>query len=99
MFNTLLIQPLYNALMLLYALIPGHDFGVAVIIFTAIVRLLLWPLVRKQLHSQRAMQRLTPEIAKIRAQTKGDRQKENQMLLELYKEKGISPWAALVPTF
>lgn len=99
MFETILIKPLYNALLAIYALIPGHDFGLAVILFTVLVRVLLWPLVRKQLHSQRAMQKLSPDIAKIKQQAKGDRQKESQLLLELYKERGISPLASLVPLF
>lgn len=97
MFQTLLIQPLYNGLLALYALTPGHDFGVAIILFTILVRLLLWPLIRKQLHSQRAMQSLAPEIAKVKQKAGGDRQKESQMLMEVYKEKGISPFASFVP--
>jgi YidC/Oxa1 family membrane protein insertase len=99
MFHTLLVQPLFNLLVLIYAAIPGHDFGVAVIILTILVRLTLWPLVNKQLHSQRAMQSLAPEIAKVRKEAKGDKQKESALLMELYKEKGVNPLASLVPTF
>jgi YidC/Oxa1 family membrane protein insertase len=99
MFQTLLIKPLFNALLGLYAVVPGHDFGLAIILFTLLVRVLLWPLVRKQLHSQRAMQKLAPEIAKIKAKSAGDRTKESQMLMEMYKERGISPLASLVPLF
>jgi YidC/Oxa1 family membrane protein insertase len=97
MFTTLLVQPLFNILFAIYGLLPGHDFGVAVIILTILVRLLLWPLVTKQLHSQKAMQQLAPEIAKIREQTKGDRQKETEMLMELYKKRGTSPFAPMLP--
>jgi YidC/Oxa1 family membrane protein insertase len=60
MFNTLLVQPLFNLLALIYAILPGHDFGVAIIVMTILVRLALWPLVAKQLHSQKAMQDLAP---------------------------------------
>src|SRR3954471_17882513 len=94
-FHVVLVQPLFNLLAVVYAVIPYHDFGVAVIIFTIIIRLLLWPLVNRQLHSQRAMQALQPEVAKIREQTKGDRQKESQMLMELYKEREISPFGSI----
>jgi YidC/Oxa1 family membrane protein insertase len=97
MFQTLLIQPLYNILLGLYAITPGHDFGIAIIVFTLIVRIVLWPLIRKQLHSQRALQKLAPDIAKVKEKAKGDRQKESQLLLELYKERGISPFASLLP--
>lgn len=97
MFNTLIVQPLLNLVLFFYAILPYHDLGVAVIIVTILVRLLVWPLASKQLHSQRAMQRLAPEIAKLRKKAGGDKQKESQMLMELYKEKGISPFASLTP--
>ncbi|HSX41113.1 MAG TPA: YidC/Oxa1 family membrane protein insertase [Candidatus Saccharimonadales bacterium] len=97
LFDLVLVQPLLNILFGIYALIPGHDFGVAVIILTVLVRLALWPLVTKQLHSQRAMQKMAPEIAKVKEKAAGDRQKETEMLMELYKEKGTSPFAPLLP--
>lgn len=97
MFNTLIVQPLFNLVLFFYAILPYHDLGVAIIIVTILVRLLVWPLASKQLHSQRAMQKLAPEIAKLRKKAGGDKQKESQMLMELYKEKGISPFASLTP--
>ncbi len=97
MFTTIFVEPLFNILFLFYGLLPGHDFGVAVILLTVLVRILLWPLVKRQLHSQRAMQKLAPEVARVRAEAKGDRQKETQALMELYKEKGTSPFAPIIP--
>ena len=94
MFNDLVVQPLFNLLVTIYALIPGHNFGLSIIIFTIIIRLLLWPLVKKQLHQTKAMRKLQPEIKKIKQATKGDRAKESAMLMELYKERGINPLAA-----
>lgn len=93
MFTTLIVQPIFNLLVLIYAILPGHNFGMALIIFTIIIRLLLWPLVKRQLHQAKAMRRLQPEIKKIKQSTKGNRAKESQMLMELYKEKGINPFA------
>ncbi len=97
MFTTLLVQPLFNLLAGIYALLPVHDFGIAIILLTIIVRLLLWPLVNKQLHSQKAMQELQPELARIRSQTKGDKQLEGKLVMELYKEKEINPFASFLP--
>lgn len=91
MFTTLIVQPIFNLLVLVYALLPGHNFGLALIIFTIIIRLLLWPLVKKQLHQAKAMRALQPEIKRIKKATKGNRQKESQLLMELYKERGINP--------
>jgi YidC/Oxa1 family membrane protein insertase len=95
MFTTFIVQPLFNLLVLIYAILPGHNFGFSLIIFTVVIRLLLWPLVRKQLHQARAMRKLQPEMKKIKEQTKGNKQKEQQMLLELYKERGINPVGTL----
>lgn len=97
MFQTLLVEPLFNLLAVIYALIPGRDFGLAIIIFTVLVRLALWPLVSKQLHSSRAIQRLQPEIARVRSQHRADPAKMQQAMMELYKEKGINPLASLWP--
>lgn len=97
MFNTILIYPLLNVLLAIYAIIPGHDFGVAVIILTVLIRLALWPLVGRQLHSQKKLQELQPEIARVKREAKGDRQKESQMMMELYREKEINPFSSCLP--
>lgn len=95
MFTTIIVQPIFNLLVLIYALIPGHNFGLAIIIFTILIRILLWPLVKKQLHQARAMRELAPEIKKIKAATKGDRQKESMLTMELYREREINPFVSL----
>lgn len=95
MFTTLIAQPIFNLLVAIYALLPGHNFGLAIIVFTVIIRLLLWPLVKKQLHQTKIMRKVQPELKKIKRETKGDRQKEAQLTMELYKERGIKPLASL----
>ncbi len=95
MFTTLIVQPIFNLLVLIYALIPGHNFGLAIIIFTIIIRLLLWPLVKKQLHQTKMMRKLQPELKRIAKETKGNRVKQNQMQMELYKERGINPFGSI----
>ena len=95
MFTTLVVQPIFNLLVLIYAVIPGHNFGVAIILFTILVRLLMWPLVKKQLHHAKAMRKLQPELKKIKQAAGGDRQKESKLVMELYKEREINPFASL----
>lgn len=97
MFTTLLVQPLFNLLATIYALIPFHDFGVAIILFTLIIRFALWPVVNKQLHSQKAIQELQPELQRIRSEAKGDKQLEGRLVMELYKEREINPFASFLP--
>ena len=96
MFTTYIVKPLFNLLVGIYALIPGHNFGLAIIVFTILVRLLMWPLVKKQLNQAKKMRELQPELKKIKKQTKGNKQKESQLLMELYKEKGINPVGSIV---
>jgi len=97
MFTTILVKPLFNLLMLLYSVIPGHDFGVAIIVMTILVRLALWPILSSQLRSQKKLQALSPEVAKIKKQAKGDKQLESKLLMEMYKEREINPFASLIP--
>lgn len=84
-----------NLLLLIFAFLPGNDFGLAVIVLTIVIRIALWPLVKKQLYHQKAMKDLQPEIKKIKDKTKGDRTKESQLMVELFKEKEINPFASL----
>jgi YidC/Oxa1 family membrane protein insertase len=91
MFTTLIVKPLFNLLVFIYAILPGHNFGLALIIFTVIIRILLWPVLKKQLSHSTALRKLQPEIKKIKAATKGDRAKEMLMMQELYKEREVNP--------
>lgn len=95
MFDTLIVQPIFNLLLGLYAIIPGGDFGISLIVFTILVRFALWPLVKKQLHQTKAIKKLQPELAKIKKQAKGNRQAEGMMMMEVYKKHGINPFRSL----
>ncbi len=95
MFTTIIIRPIFNLLALIYAIIPGHNFGLSIIVFTIVVRLLLWPLVKKQLHQAKLMRKLQPELKRVKAAANGNRQKESAMLMELYKERGINPLGSI----
>jgi YidC/Oxa1 family membrane protein insertase len=93
-FDLLLTQPIFNLLAFLYNFIS--DFGVAIIILTIIVRIILWPLVKKQLHQNKLMRSIQPELKKIRKQAKGNRMLESQMMMELYRERGIKPFSSML---
>lgn len=95
LFEVLIVEPIFNLLVVIYALLPGHNFGLALIIFTIVVRLLMWPLIKKQLHHAKAMRALQPELKRIKQQTKGDRQKESLLVMALYKEREVSPFGSI----
>lgn len=94
-FDILIVQPIFNLLLGLYSLIPGGDFGVALIVFTILVRFALWPLVKKQLHQVKAMRKLQPELAKIKKNAAGNRQLESMQMMDLYKRNGVSPFRSI----
>jgi YidC/Oxa1 family membrane protein insertase len=84
-----------GALAALYAVIPSY--GVAIILLTLGVRILLLPLSIKQTRSMREMQMIQPEIKRLQKKYKGDRQKMNQELMALYKEHGVNPFGGCLP--
>jgi YidC/Oxa1 family membrane protein insertase len=91
-FELVIIQPIFNLLIALYSVIPGGDFGVAIIIFTIIVRIAIYPLTRSMLHQTRIMRKLQPELVKIKKRSKGDKQQLSMQMMELYKKNGVSPF-------
>lgn len=78
-----------------YGLVP--NFGIAIILLTITIGLLLFRLTLKQTRSMRAMQEIQPEIKKIQREMKDDKQAQQQAMLALYQERGISPAAGCLP--
>ncbi|MCX6779308.1 MAG: YidC/Oxa1 family membrane protein insertase [Candidatus Magasanikbacteria bacterium] len=96
-FHSIIYQPLFNVLIFLYNIIPGHDFGVAIVIITALVRLILWPISNKSIRAQKSMQGLQPKINALKTQYKDDKQKLAQATMELYKTEKINPFSSCLP--
>jgi YidC/Oxa1 family membrane protein insertase len=91
-FELLVTQPIFNLLVTIYSLVPGADFGVTIIIFTIIVRFLLYPLTRSMLHQTRAMRKLQPELVRIKKQAGKNKQLAAAQQMELYKKNSINPF-------
>jgi YidC/Oxa1 family membrane protein insertase len=96
-FNTFLYQPLMNALVLIYQIIPGQDFGIAIILLTIIIRLILYPVSAKGVRSQKAINEIQPEIKSLQEKYKNDKEKQVKEVLEVYKKAKISPFSAFLP--
>jgi len=94
-FQLVIIQPIFNLLTAIYAFIPGGDFGVAIILFTILVRMAMYPLVKRQLHQTRMMRKLQPELKKIKKAANGNKQLEATQMMELYKRYGVSPFRSI----
>lgn len=96
-FNLILYQPLFNILILLYQYLPGQDFGIAVIILTCLIRLILYPLMTQSIKSQKALAELQPKIREIQEKFKTDRQRQAREMIELYKREKINPLGSFFP--
>lgn len=96
-FNEALYRPLFNGLIFLYNVIPPHDFGVAIILLTIIIRAVLFPLNQKAIKSQKALGELQPQIKEVQAKFPTDKVKQSQALMELYKKNNINPASGCLP--
>lgn len=96
-FNTLLYQPLFNALIFLYQFLPGKDFGVAVIALTIIIRLILYPLMLKSIRSQKILAELQPQIQEIQQKYKNDKERQSKEMMALYQKEKINPLGGCLP--
>ncbi len=79
----------------LYAVV--RSYGLAIILLTLLVRILVLPLSIKATRSQREMQLIQPELKKLREKHKGNRQKMNEEMMKLYQEHGINPFGGCLP--
>ena len=86
-FTTILFQPMLNALMWFYSIIPGHDIGLAIIALTIVIRLILWPFQQSALKSQRALQMVQPKLKALQAQYSNDKAGLNKAMMELYAKE------------
>ncbi len=96
-----ILDPLYTALGTVlawfYDVIPSY--GVAIILLTLAVRLLTFPLTAKQARSQQQLQKLQPELKRLQAKYKGDKQKLNEEMMKFYKEHHVNPFGGCLPLF
>lgn len=95
-FNEVLYRPLFNALVFLYNIIPGQDFGVAIILLTILLRIILFPLSHKSIKSRQAMSALQPKIKEIQRKFKS-KEEQSKETMKLYKEHGVNPFSGCLP--
>jgi len=74
-----------------------HDWGISIIVITILFRLIVWPLMVKQVRSMRGMQKLQPLMKEIQEKYKDDKEKQSQEMMNLYKEQGINPLGGCLP--
>ena len=98
-FSAVIYNPLYNTLVFLIGNIPYADVGIAVILLTILVKIILLPLAQIAIRSQILMNAIKPELDAIREKYKKDKQEQARQTMSLYKEKKINPLAMILPLF
>lgn len=98
LYNLVIYQPLYNALVFIYNIIPGHDIGLTIIAITIIIRLIFYPLFAKQIKAQKAIQDVQPQMNALKQKYKDDKQKQAQAMMEFYKKNKVNPLSSCLPT-
>ncbi len=93
----LLYTPLLNILVLLYVYTPGQDLGLAIIVLTVLIRMVLYPSYRNSLKAQRDLQKIQPYIDKIKEQYKDDTQRQSQEVMKVYKEHNVNLFSSCLP--
>lgn len=96
-FTLLFYQPIFNLLIFFYNTISFQDLGIAIILLTAAIKLILWPLGRSSIKSQKALQDLQPKIEELKAKHGNDKVGLSQATMDLYKENKVNPFSSCLP--
>jgi YidC/Oxa1 family membrane protein insertase len=96
-FNLIFYQPILNLLVFLYNIVPGHDIGVAIIIMTVIIKLILLPLSKQSIKSQKSLQELQPKIDEIKKKYADKKEEQGRAMMQLYKENKVNPFSSCLP--
>jgi len=98
-FDLVVYGPLLGFLGFIYNVLPYKDFGIAVIILTIVIRLILLPSSLHSLRSQKALGALQPEMKKIQDKHKDNKEKQAKAMFDLYKKKKVSPFGGILSIF
>lgn len=94
-FFEIIARPLMVALKFFYSFLG--NFGVAIILLTVCIKAIFWPLTQKSYSSMKDMQKLQPQMQKLRTKYGKDKQKLNQEMMTLYKENRVNPFGGCLP--
>ena len=92
--DMVIVRPITNILFVIYGFVG--DFGLAIILFTVLVKNCCWPLIKRQLHQTRLMRKIQPELAEIKKNCNGNRQLESLQMMDLYKRNNIKPFRSML---
>jgi len=93
-FHTAVYDPLYNGLVFLVGILPTNDVGIAIIVLTIIVRIILFPLAKRASIAQEQMKKIAPDLEALKLKHKDNREAQGRAIFALYKERDIHPFAS-----
>jgi YidC/Oxa1 family membrane protein insertase len=97
LFVTFLYEPIFNGLIYFYHVLPGHDIGVAIIVLTLVIKMLLfWPAM-SALKAQKRLQDTQPKIEAIREKYKDNKEEMGKQLMDFYKQNNVNPFSSCLP--
>ncbi|HOD86990.1 MAG: Membrane protein insertase YidC [Parcubacteria group bacterium ADurb.Bin115] len=97
LFQIIFYQPILNLLVLLYNSVSMQDLGLSIILLTVIIKLILWPLSKKSIKSQKSLQELQPKIDELKLKYKDNQAEMGKALMSLYKEHQVNPFSSCLP--
>jgi len=96
-YHLVLYQPLFNLLVWLYNVIPGHNIALAIIVLTIIIKIILYPFSLQSIRAQKAMQELQPKLEELKKKYKNEKEKLSLEMMKLYKEHKVNPLSSCLP--
>ena len=97
LFNEILFRPLFNITVFLYNILPGNDFGLAIVVLTLLIKLVFYPLTAKSLKSQKKLGQLNPKVQEVKEKYKDNPKAQSEAVMALYRESGVNPVAGCLP--
>ena len=97
LFITVFYQPILNLLVFLYNTISFHDFGIAIILLTIVIKLILWPLGKQSIKSQKSLQDLQPKIEALKKKYADNKTELSKATMDLYKANKVNPFSSCLP--
>lgn len=94
-FRAIFYRPLYNGLIAFVSLVPGGNVGVAVILLTLVVKIILFPLSVSSVKTQLKLKEAEPELNALKEKYKNDNQEQARRMIALYRSKGINPFSGI----
>ncbi len=97
LFTIIFYQPILNLLVFLYNTISFQDLGVAIILLTILIKLILWPLGRQAIKSQKSLQDLQPKIEELKKKYADNKVELSRATMDLYKDNKVNPFSSCLP--